>query len=91
MEWLKQPYTIALLLVGLVVGFTKLAPHLVISKDVVFMLVLPPLLFHGALHTDLEHLRDNWKPILFLAVPGVLCSTFLIGLILHKLWNIELM
>jgi len=89
-EWIRFPYTIALVCVGLVIALTKLAPSITISKDVVFHLLLPPLLFQGALHMDLEHLKNNWRSILMLSIPGVICSTFLIGFLLHWLWNIDL-
>jgi len=55
------------------------------------MLILPPLLFHGAMHMDLAELKDNWKFIAMLAIPGVICSTFLIGIVLYKVWHIELL
>jgi len=89
-EWLRFPYTIALVCVGLVIALTKLAPSITISKDVVFHLLLPPLLFQGALHMDLERLKNNWRSILMLSIPGVVCSTLLIGFLLHWFWKIDL-
>jgi len=62
-QWLKQPYTVALVLVGLMVAITKVTPDISISHNVIFMIVLPPLLFQGALHMDLSQLKDNWKSI----------------------------
>ncbi len=88
-SWLKQPYTIALVLVGLVVAVLKLTPAIHISHDVTFTLILPPLLFQGAMHMDLERLRNNWKAIAMLAIPGVVCSTFLIGFLIHSFLGIE--
>ncbi len=90
-EWIRLPYTIALVCVGLVIALTKLTPSIVISKEVVFHLLLPPLLFQGALHMDLERLKNNWRSILMLSIPGVVCSTLLIGFLLHRLWGIDLM
>jgi len=87
---LKQPYTIALVVVGLLIAVTKLVPSIHISHDVTFTLILPPLLFYGALHMDLEHLRNHWKSIGMLAIPGVAISTLLIGFIIAQLWDIEL-
>jgi len=71
-QWLKQPYTVALVIVGLIVAITKVTPDISISHDVTFMIVLPPLLFQGALHMDLSQLRENWKSIALLAIPRVL-------------------
>jgi len=90
-QWLKQPYTVALVIVGLMVAITKVTPDISISHNVTFMIVLPPLLFQGALHMDLSQLKENWKSIALLAVPGVIVSTFVIGLLLHNLWGIGLL
>jgi len=89
-EWIRLPYTIALVCVGLVIALTKLTPTIAISQEVVFHLILPPLLFQGALHMDLERLKKNWRPILMLSIPGVICSTLLIGFLLHHVWKIDL-
>jgi len=90
-RWLKQPYTIALVLVGLGVAVTKLTPDIHISHDVTFVLILPPLLFQGAMHMDLSRLKDNWKSISLLAVPGVVFSTLFIGFVLRYVWGIDFM
>lgn len=87
-EWLKQPYTIALVVVGLVIAVLRLTPHVIITHDVIFTLILPPLLFHGALHMDLERLKENWRSIVLLAFPGVVITTLLIGLLAHHLLGI---
>ncbi|MBZ0166044.1 MAG: Na+/H+ antiporter [Candidatus Omnitrophica bacterium] len=87
-EWLKQPYTIALVVVGLVIAILRLTPHVIITHDVIFTIILPPLLFHGALHMDLEHLKENWRSIILLAFPGVVITTLLIGIIAHYLLDI---
>ena len=88
---LKQPYTIALVLTGLVVALTKITPNIHITHDVTFTLILPPLLFYGAMHMDLERLKRNWRPIAMLAIPGVICSTFLIGFLVHKIIGLAIM
>ena len=44
-EWIRLPYTIALVCVGLVIALTKLTPAIAISKEVAFHLILPLLLF----------------------------------------------
>jgi len=88
---IRVPYTVALVLVGLVIAFLRLAPGVVISKDVIFTLILPPLLFYGSLEMDLADLQDNWVPIAALAVPGVLVSTLLVGWLVHEAWGISLL
>lgn len=88
---LSVPYTVALVLVGLMLAFLKLAPGVVISKDVVFTLILPPLLFYGALEMDLEDLQKNWMKIAAFAIPGVVLSTVLIGYLVHWAWGTSLL
>ncbi len=89
-KFVRLPYTIALVLVGLFVGMTKLLPEIPLTKELVFLLILPPLLFEGALNMDIEHLRENLKPISLLAILGVLVSTIVVGLILHRVLGIPL-
>ena len=84
------PYSIALVFVGLIISFTQLTPDLSISSDVIFSIILPPLLFHGAMHIDLENLKFNWKSIGMLAIPGVIVSTLLIGLILNHFIGLDM-
>ena len=83
-ERFKTPYTVALVLVGLVISFLNFSPQVFISYDVTFVVILPPLLFYAAMHINIRRLMENWRTILMLAIPGVVCSTFLIGFILHK-------
>lgn len=87
-EWLRQPYSIALVLVGLAISFLKITPHIAISHDIIFMIILPPLLFHGAMHMDLERLRENWRSVVLFAIPGVVVTTMLIGFMMHHLMGI---
>ena len=37
---------------------------------------------------DLAQLKDNWKIVALLAIPGVICSTFLIGTVIYQVWDI---
>jgi len=88
-KYIRLPYTIALVLVGLFVGLSGF-PQIPLTRELVFLLFLPPLLFESALNMDLSHLRENFKTIGILAILGVLVSTVLIGLILHKLLGLPL-
>jgi len=88
-KYVRIPYTVALVLVGLFVGISGF-PRIELTKELVFLLFLPPLLFESALNMDLGHLRENFKTIGVLAVFGVLASTVLIGFILHKTLNLPL-
>jgi CPA1 family monovalent cation:H+ antiporter len=87
-KYIRLPYTIALVLVGLLVGSLRILPEIPLSEEIIFYLVLPPLLFEGAVNMDLSHLRRNIKPIALLAVAGVVISVTLVGYFLHLLLSI---
>jgi monovalent cation:H+ antiporter, CPA1 family len=75
---LRIPYTVALVIVGLVITFQKpleidLTPELILS------LFIPPLVFEAAFHLEFKSLRENWLPIVALAIPGVLLTTAIVG------------
>jgi CPA1 family monovalent cation:H+ antiporter len=76
---LRIPYT-----VGLVIGGALLAifvPHsdFPLTKDLVFRILLPPLIFEAALFTNLKSIKPVLKPVLALATAGVLISTLFVG------------
>ncbi len=84
-KWLTHiPYTIALVVVGLVLAF--IPPELIgisvqktFSKDIVFFVLLPPLLFQGAIHLQLDRLKRHTLMVGVLATVGVLITTLIIG------------
>jgi len=78
----RVPYTIALTLVGLVISFFHFGPEIQetgFGKELIFFVMLPPLLFQGALHLELNRLLRHFWPICLFAIIGVLISTFVIG------------
>jgi len=79
---LRLPYTVALVLTGLILGALKLfpAPHL--TKNLLFAAFLPGLIFEAAFHIQWREFRDNLITILTLAVPGVIASTALVAFVL---------
>jgi CPA1 family monovalent cation:H+ antiporter len=90
-KFVRLPYTLALVLAGL--GIALAAPQvkgIELTPDLVLFVILPALLFQGALNLDLHHLKDSLKPIVLLALPGVLISTFLTGFVFHWLTGIDL-
>jgi len=90
-RWVRLPYSLALVIVGLVIGL--IGPWLpasesfqgILSAEVILFLMLPPLLFHGAATMDLEKLIKNWRSIILFAIPGVLISSIIIGVISWQL------
>ena len=90
MRWIKQPYTIALVLVGLIVAITKLTPNISLTHNVAFFLILPPILFQGGMNLNFMLLKQDWKPIVLLAIPGVIVSALLVGYPLSYFWHVPL-
>src|SRR6478672_11918423 len=70
----RIPYTVALVLAGLGLGSLQLiqAPHL--TKDLLFELILPGLIFEAAYHLKFEEFRRDEIKIVALAIPGVIAS-----------------
>ncbi len=85
---LRLPYTLVLVVVGLIIGFSPLLPELRLDPNVVLFLFLPILLFEGAWNVDTKQLRANWLPVFLLAVPGLLLSLLVIAALLH--WSVGL-
>ena len=88
-KWITTiPYTIALTLVGLLIAFFHMGPEIQeigFSKELIFFVLLPPLLFQGAFHMQLDRLFRLGLPIILFATVGVVLSTLIIGFSVHWL------
>ena len=78
-KYIRLPYTIALVLVGLALGAIEGLIPIALSTDLIFLIFLPPLLFEGCLKMELALLIKNWRRVFLLAFPGTLITTALIG------------
>jgi CPA1 family monovalent cation:H+ antiporter len=74
------PYSIGLVLVGLALGLGTHVESVRLSADLVFYVFLPVLLFEAAFNLEARHLREQWRRIVTLAVPGVLVAFALTAL-----------
>lgn len=70
----KIPYAVALLLTGAALGAVGLAPHLRLSRDLIYDVFLPPLIFEAALYLDWRKLRRDSPLIGLFATVGVLIA-----------------
>lgn len=75
----KVPYTLALVLVGLLIGSLKVFPVVELTPTLVLFVFLPPLLFEAAWNIDFKILRKNIVPIALFAIVGLIISVALIG------------
>ncbi len=63
----KTPYPIVLFLGGLVLSLIPNLPRIALNPDIVFLVVLPPLLFIGGFNTSWRDFHYNLASILMLA------------------------
>ncbi len=84
-KFIRLPYTVALVIVGAAIGASGLLPPFRLSKELLLGILLPPILFEGALYMDLDRLRRNWRSIGALALLGTPLSAALIGAGAHYL------
>lgn len=82
-KWIRVPYTLALVIIGLVISPMHFLPVVHISPELILLIFLPALLFEAAWNLKLEHLRENLLPILALAIVGVTIAVGIIGSVLH--------
>jgi CPA1 family monovalent cation:H+ antiporter len=82
-RWVRVPYTLALVLVGLLISPLHFLPVVHVSPELILLIFLPALLFEAAWNLKLDHLRANWLPIAALALVGVLLSVGVVGVILR--------
>jgi CPA1 family monovalent cation:H+ antiporter len=82
---LRIPYTVALVVVGLLITFQK-PLEIELTPELILSLFIPPLVFEAAFHLEFKSLRENWLPIVALAIPGVLLTTVIVGAIVS--WGV---
>jgi CPA1 family monovalent cation:H+ antiporter len=71
---LKLPYTVGLVVVGLGLAATKHGVAVALTHDMIFDLILPPLLFEAAINLSWRELRRDLTPILVFAIFGTLMA-----------------
>jgi monovalent cation/hydrogen antiporter len=64
---LRVAYPIMLVLGGLLLSLVPHIPRVTLDPDVVFLVILPPLVFSAAFHTSWRDFRDNLPGIVMLA------------------------
>ena len=80
---LRVPYAILLVLGGLALGFVPGLPQLTLPPDLVLVALLPPLLYSTAFFTSLRDLRENIRPISFLALGLVGATMVGVAVVAH--------
>ena len=76
----KLPYTVVLVVAGLIVsafGPGEVFEGIKLDPPLLLQVFLPILLFEAAFHVNLKQFLRNWRPILYLAIPGVMVGMLL--------------
>lgn len=82
-HFVRVPYTIALVVAGLALGIIGGPFTAPLTEDVILQVFIPALLFEAAYNLSWPRLRAEIRPIIALAIPGVVAGTFIVGAIVH--------
>ncbi len=64
----KLPFPVLLLIAGLIIGFIPGLPELAMDPHVIFVIIIPPLLYDAASKTSWHEFRTSIRPISALAI-----------------------
>lgn len=84
---LKLPYTVALVLAGLALGSAHAFEAPVLTKDLLYAVFLPGLLFEAAYHLEFRKFMQNKLAVVGLAIPGLLVAVGLTTVLLVPVVN----
>ena len=90
---LRLPYTVALVIAGLLIGIGANAagvPTIIVSPDLVLLVLLPGLVFEAAYRIRIAELRRWFGGLALLAVPGVVISAAVVALVLNLATGLRL-
>jgi monovalent cation:H+ antiporter, CPA1 family len=76
-RWIRVPYPIALVVVGLFTGTFNLLPRVEMTPQLILTICLPALLFEASWNLNLKELLQCWRATIFLSTFGVVASMFM--------------
>ena len=88
---IKLPYSIGLVLAGFGLGYAQIFPTLHIDSSIIIYVFLPALLFDSAFNASITNLKQHWKVIFALAIPGTIISILVVGIMAHFVMEIPWM
>ena len=71
----KLPYPFLLVVAGLIIGFIPGLPNLALDPEIIFVIMLPPLLYDAAAKTSWHEFKTSIRPISALAITLVFFTT----------------
>src|ERR1700733_6582891 len=84
---LDLPYSAGLVAAGIVLAFSRFSPSVSLTKDLLFTVLLPPLIFQAAFYIRWRPLRRDLGVIVVLATIGVVLSAGITTVGVHYLAN----
>ena len=82
---LGLPYIVGLVVAGFLIALLPNAPELPLSRDLIFNVLLPPLVFEAALQLDWRRFRSELPLTLALAFLGVIIAAAVVAAGMHYL------
>ncbi len=76
---LRLPYTVGLVLTGLALALARVDAGVTLTRDVIFDVILPPLLFEAAISIRWSELRRDLPLVLALSTLGVALCTLVVA------------
>jgi CPA1 family monovalent cation:H+ antiporter len=80
---LGLPYIVGLVVAGFLIALLPSSPDLPLSRELIFNILLPPLVFEAALQLDWRRFRDELPLTLTLAFFGVAIATAVVAAGMH--------
>jgi monovalent cation/hydrogen antiporter len=81
----KLPFPVILVFAGLIIGFIPQLPNLELDPEVVFVIMLPPLLYDAASKTSWLEFKTSIRPISALAITLVFFTTLAVAITAYYL------
>jgi CPA1 family monovalent cation:H+ antiporter len=80
---LRLPYSVGLVSAGVCLALLGGSMNLAVTPDLIYTVLLPPLIFEAALHLKWRPFRDDLPVTVTLAFPGVLLTGAIIAIGMH--------
>src|ERR1700761_6099112 len=76
---LRLPYTVGLVLAGIGLSLSGVSAGTSLTHDLIYLVILPPLLFESALSIPWSEFRRDAVPVLALATLGVVVAAAIVA------------
>ena len=80
---LRMPYVTGLVVTGIALANIPHAPHVSMTRDLIFTVLLPPLIFEAALFLPWQLLRREMPVVVLLATVGLLIAAAVTAFGMH--------